>query len=199
MGLANDFSKRLDRLWERRTAELRAVVIPRGRGAAPKFTRAVRERFFEELLDMASKILVGRDAKRQLKRITKERRLLHIGGRGIIRRGNNLSTWVYEKLSGPIIYTFWKGDRCLYVGKGQRPSRLYHYERSAYLLEADCVMVLGIKSKSYLGRAECLATHLYSPRDQKVKPARVLWGKECPVCRKHDIVRSELKGLFRIR
>ena len=70
MSLANDFSNRLDRLWERRTAELRAVDIPRGRGAAPIFTRTVRERFFEKPLDMASQILVGRDAKRELRMIT---------------------------------------------------------------------------------------------------------------------------------
>lgn len=199
MLLATKFSKRLDRLWERRTAQLRAAVIPPGRGAAPKFTRAVRESYFRELLDLATKILVVRVAKREFRRITKQRKLLHITGRGMDRRREQLENWVYYRLHGPIVYSFWRGRRCLYVGKGKNPNRLYSYLRSYLLLKADCVEVYSIKSRSYLARAECLATHLYNPSDRRAEPARVRWGKRCPVCQKHDYIRSELTGLFRMR
>jgi hypothetical protein len=84
------------------------------------------------------------------------------------------------------------------VGKGKSWRRLRSYDRSAYL-HAQCIEVFEITSKSQLGKAECLATHLFEPRDQKVKPAKVKWGKACPICRKHDDVRDKLKTLFKMK
>lgn len=198
MSLQREFLDRLDELWERRTAKLRNAVVPHGRGKLPKFTHDVRESLVNDLLDTASAILT-RDAKALLDDIVVGRKLLHIRGWGNRQRGERLSDWVYYELSGPIVYMFWKGDRCLYVGKGRNPSRLYNYERHIYIREADCVEVLFVRSKSYLAQAECLATHLHDPSDKRAQPARVRWGKKCPICKEHDFVRSEIKGLFKMR
>lgn len=196
MSYTNQFASRLDRLWERRTAELRRAVIPAGRGALPRFTPTLRKRCVAELLDIASTILVARDAKKEFRGIVTGRKLFHIRGRGLNDRGKRLCDWVYAELEGPVVYAFWRGDRCLYVGKGRTPSRLYGYNRSAYLISADCLEVYFVRGRSYLGQAECLATHRFEPRDNKSKPARVRWGKECPICKKHDFIRDELDGLF---
>lgn len=198
MHIQKQFAARLDRLWERRTAQLRAVVIPRGRGGVPKFTREVRTRFIDELLDLATAVLVKRDALSHLRSITDRRRLMLIRGRGYMERGDRLLEWA-EKLKGPIVYAFWRKKRCLYVGKGSSPRRLRHYYRSAYLLRATCIEVFPVLRKSCLAQAECLATHIFKPRDQRMNPARVKWGKKCPICEEHDFIRSELKGLFRMR
>ncbi len=199
MALAKQFSNKLDKLWQRRTANLRSVVIPRGVGKPPTFSRQVRERLINDLLETASEILVKRDAPWEFNEVKRTRHLKHIDGRGLTQRGTNLLRWAAAKLNGPIVYVFWKSKKCLYVGKGTSWRRLKSYEKSAYLLQATCIEVFSIKTQGRLGKAECLATHLYEPRDQKVKPAKVKWGKCCPVCRKHDLVRQQLQTLFRMK
>ena len=63
-------------------------------------------------------------------------------------------------------------NRCLYVGKGKSRGRLKHYERTFYLKEADLLEVYDVQSTSLLPRVECLAVHLFDPRDNRAKPAR---------------------------
>jgi hypothetical protein len=67
-----------------------------------------------------------------------------------------------------------------------------------YLREANWINVFMVRGPSHVAKVECLATHLYEPRDRQVKPARVKWGKECPICRKHDHIREELQHLFKM-
>jgi hypothetical protein len=199
MSLAKHFSNKLEDLWKRRTAELRALVIPRGVGQPPKFSRQVRQRYINHLLDDASKILLKRDGWSEFRKIAPHRRLWQIKGHGLLNRGSNLLKWAETKLPGPIVYTFWRGRKCLYVGKGGTWKRLHSYEKSAYLLQANCIEVFLVTNKSQLGKAECLATHLFQPRDEKVKPAKEKWGKACPICRKHDAIRDELNSLFKMK
>lgn len=199
MSLAKQFSNKLEDLWWRRTAELRALVIPRGAGQPPKFSRQVRERLINHLLDDATKILVKREAGSEFRDIAPHRRLWQIKGHGLLNRGRNLLAWAESKLHGPIIYTFWRGQKCLYVGKGKTWKRLRNYDKSAYLISATSIEVFLVTNQSQLGKAECLATHLFKPRDEKVKPSKEKWGKECPVCRKHDAIRDELKTLFKMK
>src|SRR5437016_14063811 len=57
-----------------------------------------------------------------------------------------------------------------------------------------------VGAKSRLPRAECLAIHLFNPRDNKQKKAaKVKWGKGCPICKRHDEVASEISALLRLR
>ena len=101
-------------------------------------------------------------------------------------------------MSGPIVYAFWKGKKCLYVGKGAKPTRLLTHRKS-YGREAESVELWFVRSKSFLPQAECLATHLFQPRDLAMRPSRAAWGKKCPVCVRHDEIRRELSGLFAMR
>lgn len=199
MALTTQFANRLDELWTRRTANLRALVIPRGAGKPAGFSRQHRKRSVNKLLDIATEVLLKRDGKREFKRLCESRFLKRIKGRGLLDRGERLVHWARETLSGPIVYAFWRGRQCLYVGKGKSWKRLRSYIRSAYLYSADCIEVFCIEGRSQVAKAECLATHLFEPRDKRVKPARVKWGKACPICRKHDDIRHELKTLFRMR
>jgi len=67
------------------------------------------------------------------------------------------------------------------------------------LLQATCAEVFCVAGQSQLGKAECLATHLFNPRDNKMKASKVKWGKACPICKKHDQVRRDLKALFKMK
>lgn len=104
-----------------------------------------------------------------------------------------------KNLHGPIIYSFWKGSRCLYVGKGKSYRRLSAYKGHHYLTVADSLKVWRVKSKNKVPSAECLAVHLFRPRFNENKPAKVKWGKKCPVCRSHDELKEDLDSLLRLK
>ena len=199
MALTKQFSNKLNDLWKRRTATLRALVIPQGVGKPTTFTKKVRDRLIVSLLEDASRILVKRDGKSEFLKVKRHRHLRTIKGHGINKRAERMLNWARTKLTGPIIYSFWKGRNCLYVGKGESWRRLKNYDKSIYLKEADSIEVYCITTQGNLGKAECLATHLFEPRDNKVKAAKTKWGKSCPICRKHDQMREELANIFRIK
>jgi hypothetical protein len=197
MALHTKFRRKLDQLWQRRTAQIRDLVQPKV-GAPLAFTKRVRDRLIHELLDTATAILVRKVAKHEFQEAHSKRRLHRIKGRGLVKRGDDLVKFA-QSLSGPIVYAFWRGKKCLYVGKGEKTSRLRGYQKAAYVREATCVEVFMINTKSQLPKAECLATHLFTPRDYKVRPAQTAWGKKCPVCRRHDKLRQKLLDLFAMR
>src|SRR5690606_2727311 len=151
------------------------------------FTRKTRNRLIAELLGLATKDLLRSVRGDAFRDTHVKRRLFKLKGRGPVARGESLATFA-RTLTGPIVNAFWRGRRCLYVGKGLRPTRLISHRKS-YGREADSVEVFCVRSRSYLPKAECLATHLFEPRDLAVRPARAAWGEKWPVCVRHDQVR----------
>lgn len=113
MSLTKQFSNKLEDLWKRRTAEVRALVVPRGAGQPTKFSRQVRGRLINHLLDDATAILVKRDGWLEFRKIAPTRRLWQIKGHGLVNRGCNLIHWAESKLDGSIVYSFWRGKKCL--------------------------------------------------------------------------------------
>lgn len=200
MALHTQFRRKLDQLWKRQTAEIHALLKPK-RGRPLAFTRAARNRMIGDLLELASDSLCRRIARSSFGETLLARRLYHLKGHGPRARGESLVAFAKAMnaiIDHPVVYAFWRGRRCLYVGKGLRLSRLVSHRKS-YGREADSVEVFFIRSKSFLPQAECLATHLFDPRDFAVRPARAAWGKKCPVCLRHDRIRRELFGLFAMR
>ncbi|OGW72794.1 MAG: hypothetical protein A2Y02_02675 [Omnitrophica bacterium GWA2_52_12] len=174
------------------------MVIPRKAGQPTQFLRNKREKIIEELLEIATVILLKSEGHQEIKKARSGRHLRHLKARGLERRAEKMLAWA-SSLKGPIVYIFWRGRKCLYVGKGKNWSRLRAYDKSAYLIQATCLEVFCLKTSGQLGKVECLATHLFKPLYQKVKPAKVKWGKDCPVCEKHDLIRAELKSLFKMK
>ncbi|MCI0560881.1 MAG: hypothetical protein MN733_20545 [Nitrososphaera sp.] len=136
MALATRFLSRLDDLWDRRTERLRRLVVRGGPGAPKKFSRDVRDKLTKQLLDAAVEVLVKKHAKKAFERLAVARRQKHIAGRGDDKRFNNMWKWARLNLRGPIVYAFWRGSNCLYVGKGAGPYRLGNYQRSVYIRDA---------------------------------------------------------------
>ena len=197
MSLKKQFIRKLDQLWLWRSGGVRSLVSGPGR---PKiFTRAMREQRIRELQEIATDLLWRRTGKRELERL-----VVHQHWRQILGYGLDARYWAMTRnfeaiLTYPIVYSFWKGKKCLYVGKGRSWRRLANYKKSVYLRDATRLRVVEIKNKSHLPKAECLLTHLYEPRDRKVKPADTKWGKKCPVCQAHDQIREELRSLLAMR
>src|SRR5688572_1459602 len=101
MALTKQFSKKLDGLWKRRTAELRALVIPRGAGQPTTFSRQVRDRLISKLLEDATRLLLQREGGPEFRAVASHRRLRQIKGHGLLKRGGNLLEWA-ARLKGPI-------------------------------------------------------------------------------------------------
>jgi hypothetical protein len=90
MALEKQFARKLDALWRRRTASLRATVIPRGVGQPPKFTRQVREGFINDLLDDATALLLKKHGREEFNKVVVARRLKQMKGYGLLKRAENL-------------------------------------------------------------------------------------------------------------
>lgn len=198
MSLTKQFERKLDELWRRRIANIHSLVRRRC-GRRKTFSRKHREHGIRQLQQMATIILSREGARDELAEITVFRRQRRVRGRGLSERYQRLIDWADEHLTGPIIYSFWRGKRCLYVGKGTSWHRLKSYRKSVYLKEATNLKVRGIRSRSVLAKAECLATHLFHPRDNAVKAARGKWSKSCPICSTHKMIRTELRALFSLK
>lgn len=198
MALATKFVRQLNKVMKRRTDAIRRIVVP-SRGAPAKMNKEIRDRYRVSLLDLASQILVRGKARKEFERLVHPRRLRSISGRGIQNRFDGLYSWAQENLRGPIVYSFWKRSSCLYVGKGKSYRRLRGYQGAHRLMVADSLKVWQVKSRSKLPSAECLAVHLFKPSENKNKPAKVKWGKKCPVCRRHDELKGELDSLLRLK
>ena len=141
MALTKQFSKRLDDLWRRRTAELRSLVVPAGSGQPLQFTRRRRDKLIDQAQELATKVLLKREGRKEFNRVVHGRQLRQIKGRGSIDRGEKLIEWVQAKVRGPIVYAFWRGRKCLYVGKGGSWKRLRGYAKSIYVRDATCLSV----------------------------------------------------------
>jgi len=89
MALSKQISNKLDNMWKRRTAMLRALVIPRGVGQPTKFTRQVRDRLINDLLADATRLLLKRDGHTEFENVAPGRRLMQIRGHSLLKRGSN--------------------------------------------------------------------------------------------------------------
>ena len=198
MAYATEFLHVLNQAVERRIESIKRIVIA-GPGAPKKLDKKIRNKLRALLLDSASRILVREKAKRELRKLILRKRLRHIAGYGIDGRFDHIYEWARMKVRGPIVYAFWNGKKCLYVGKGKSHKRLKGYKKSYYLKAADCLEVWQVASKNRLASAECLAIHLFNPRDNEKKAAKVKWGRKCPVCKRHDALKEELDYLLRLK
>ena len=193
------FLRLLDDLWLRRTRDLRRVVTGPGVASKKKFTKEMRNKQRDKMLDAAYDALLKKYGKKELYQVTDKCHKRYIKGYGIQDRFERMWTWVERKLSGPIVYAFWRGDRCLYVGKGNTPDRLWSYKRSIFLKEAKFLEVWEVCTRSALPKAECLATHLFEPKHNDVMPARKKWSKKCPICSKMRKIKREIRSLFKMK
>jgi len=198
MAHATEFLHLLDDAIERRVQSIRRLVVP-GLGAPKLFTKLIRNRMRNRLLESATAILVRKIASKEFKKLVKRRRLRSIQGYGLDGRFEHIYRWARRMLRGPIVYAFWSDGKCLYVGKGESYKRLKAYKKSAYLYQAGHLETWQIKTISRLPAAEGLAIHLHDPRDNKKKAAKKKWGRKCPVCIRHDELKDELNSLLRLK
>ena len=166
-------------------------------GQARTWTRKYREERIQKLLSIAEKLLSAK-AREELDRYSHSRKLKKICGPKQ-ERGDQLFWWAKDNFPrGPILYAFWKKDRCIYVGIGESYYRIHNYKKSKYLdrSEADSLEVWSVRGKSYLHEVECLATHIYQPRDNIQKPKKSKYSKKCLICQAKKNIHRSLHSLL---
>jgi ribosomal protein L33 len=198
LSFAKQFVTSLNQLIDRRTDRIRRLVIP-SKGPTKKFDKARRDQMRNSILESASRVLVRKRAWEEFQELVGPRSLRLIRGRGDSGRFNHIYGWASKRFESPIIYSFWRGKKCLYVGKGSSYRRLAGYKNNTLLSKSDCIEVWPVRSKRRLPAAECLAVHYFRPSENENKPARVKWGRKCPICRRHDELREELDSLHRLK
>lgn len=194
MAIKTQFINKLDKLWRQRTSALRMKIGLPAEGRGTNWSPRIRDHGRNQLLDLTTRLFLAR-ADKEVQKVTRRKLWKRLTGRGHDERFARLGMWAH-RISGPIIYTFWRGGRCLYVGKGGNADRLRHYSDSIKVSGADRVRVYIIRGKSQLPKAECLLIHRFRPAKNKQKAARQKWGKVCPICARHDYLKDQLKNLF---
>lgn len=110
MALKTKFVRVLDDAVDRRTEQLRRLVVSPNQGAPKKYTRTIRDRLKKRILLAASAVLVNEHAENEIAKTVVRRRLRFIKGFGLTNRFERLYTWAERKLDGPIVYAFWRGN-----------------------------------------------------------------------------------------
>lgn len=195
------FEERLNKLFQDRTYILRKNLGLKIKGPSPSITRRKVDRTIFELQDLASTILARGLAKKEFKQNTGAKRGKKITGRGWRKQKENFDLWLKRNSpkSKQLVYVFWRGKKCLYVGRtgsgGSRPSS--HFNKKGFL--PTRIDIYPSKSKSQTPKLECLAVHRFEPSINRYKPAKKKWTKKCPLCSVHRKIEQDLRKIFKLR
>lgn len=152
----------------------------------------------KELLELGLDIQIKKTASKELQGLIKDKIKYNIKGYGN-KKESNFTSWIKSEIEGkgPHIYSWWKGNKCLYVGKGGDKGRLSSYKKSKYLIiKGTTIKVSFTKHDSEVPAAECLAWHLYKPLDNINKPGSMKWGKKCPICELKKELKKQIDELL---
>ncbi len=195
MGFVKDFDRQIEALWHRRSTYVRSLVRARP-GRQKGFSRKHREDAIRRLEDLATTIIARSVGRHRLRTITIWLSQHRLRGRGRRQRFEGMVKWAEGLRRSPIIYSFWRGRKCLYVGKSKSSGCLRSYGRDVVLAHATRVKVLGIRGKSRLVQAECLCMHLFQPKENRIGASRRRWSKKCPVCDVNRKIKDEIRAVF---
>src|SRR5215472_3070763 len=192
------FNRILDKLYMRRTAKLRCLLVSQN-GRPPGLTKKRREHKIEELQEIASNALAKKLAKAIFEKTIDEKRTWRTKGWGIHAKRKYFREWIRKRIHshhGGKVYVFWRGHECRYVGRtrggGARPSQ--HFRRGWFAGTTRIDVYLAPQKRS-VPRLECLAMHHFLPSGNRMKAARQKWTPKCPLCRIQKKIRNEIREI----
>jgi predicted GIY-YIG superfamily endonuclease len=196
MALIKEFDRELNALWDSRIAYTRSL-LKKPIGRPKSFSKKDRDKRIRRLEELAVSILTNKKrAESELKKITRYTKSMSLWGKD---RYDKMVTWVKKK-PGPIVYSFWRKGKCLYIGQTKSAKeRLRNYRKDKLFGMADRVKVHLLRGESHLGKAECLATHLYDPSGNRANPPEKKYSKKCPVCKAKREIKKDIESLFRMK
>lgn len=204
MALATQFEQELALLFYRRTAWLRSAIGTNRPGRPHEFTRRKVYPKLDELGEIATKIITSKRAKKEFRKLIGDKRQWQTKrGKGWDRyaKKESFKRW-YERHIGSknCVYVFWSGRTCEYVGRTVRGhGRPLTWFTVFWFHRVTRIDIYTILRKSEVGKAECLAIHIFDPRQNQNWPSRQKYTKKCPICEATKEIDDELKAIFRLR
>ena len=204
MPSTKEFESGLDTLFRQYTEGLRRDVGKQSRGRIVKFDRHKLRRRIERLVRIATEIGLKTNGKESFYNCFSEKRQWHPKrgkGWGLDAKKRSFRDWYDKNMYGRnCVYIFWAKRKCIYIGRtgagGRRPQ--VHFEKYWFrsVTRIDTYIISG---KRQLPMAECIATHLFNPKNNKIKSAQQKWRSNCQVCTMEVNVRKKLRNLFPLR
>jgi hypothetical protein len=201
MSFQTEFNIILDRLYERRTGQLRHI-LHKEKSPLPTLTKEKREQKIEELENIVSRALAKKMARKHFKLLVKRKKTWRTKVWGSANKLDEFRSWIRERISPNRgkVYVFWRRGECRYVGRtrgrGTRPSR--HFKRG-WFNGTTRIDVYLIWQKRSVPRLECLAIHRFRPSRNKIKAATEERTSKCPLCALHKKIRTEVRKIYRFR
>lgn len=198
------FRQELDKLFKRRTHWLRTSIEGSRPGAPLSLSRGHVKNSIATLQQLASDALADDLARQDFEVGVRERRSWHCKrgkGRGVDRKRTAFNSWFDNKLgTGVYVYVFWRGRRCVYVGKTRQSGRRIssHFEKH-WFASITRVDVYRASGRRVLPALECLAIHRFQPARNKFRAERRKWTRKCALCTLHRQIDQELSEIFRLR
>jgi hypothetical protein len=204
MALTKTFERRLNHLFERRTAWLYTAIGNKQPGRLHEFTKKKVGPRLGQLGEIASEILVRRRAKREFRKLTNGMRQWHVKrgkGYGVRAKKANFRKWYDRKIGHrSCIYVFWAKKDCSYVGRTSRgKSRPVGWFDRYWFSKVTRIDIYRVHRKSEVPKAECLAIHLFDPIENDNRPSIGKYTKKCPICKATKEIDQELRSIFRLR
>lgn len=197
------FRRELTKLYDLRTYEVRSLVFGKPKpGKAPKLTRSRRTESIRKLQDLATAELAKPLAKEKFDYYVSRRKSWHIKkgkGHGHEAKKTAFKAWFEGEFDAKAscIYIFWKGRKCIYVGKtASGKNRPVQHFVKFWFSHATRIDVYHVSTKTALPMLECLAIHRFSPVRNKQKAETKKWTSKCPLCEVHKGIQAEIRGIF---
>jgi hypothetical protein len=98
------------------------------------------------------------------------------------------------------VYVFWSPHECTYVGRTIRGhGRPAGWFDRIWFQPVTRVDIHSVHRQSEVPKVECLAIHLFDPKENKNWPSIGKYTKKCPICEATKEIDHELKSIFRLR
>lgn len=199
MASAIQYRKIIDDLFRRRTDWLLKHVLGKPSPGAPrKFSKREVDRAIGDLQEIASASLATKLAKTEFAKSVEKKKSWQVKGWGFEKKKQLFREWFEKHIPyDKCVYVFWKGKKCIYVGKSargvHRPSSHFDKIHFEHISRID---VYAFRGKRPLPALECLAMHRFRPTKNKIKAQSGKWTKKCPLCMVHRNIDNEIRSIF---
>jgi hypothetical protein len=204
LALATQFEQELYGLFHRRTTWLRKAIGKHRPGRPHEFTRKSVIPRLQDLSEIAAEIITGRRAKKEFRKAIEDKRQWQAKrGKGWDRyaKKESFRRW-YERHIGSnnCVYVFWSDKTCEYVGRTiHGHGRPVGWFTVFWFHRVTRIDIYTVHRKSEVGKAECLAIHMFAPRQNQNLPSIQKYTKKCPICEAIREINYELGNVFRLR
>ena len=191
------FGNRLEDLWKLRQAELVNLTDRVGRR---RIYYKDRERRIDRIVEAAEESMVRKDwVRRRFRGIAGSADRVLVS-RSIEQKQSKVWDTLAEYQDGPVVYSYWEGQRCRYVGRSDAGiGRMWAPDERRYWKRTTRVEAMEPTTSRRIDELECMAIHFLRPLHNRYRASQRAYRSRCPVCEALDALNSELRELFSLR